>query len=96
MSLRRTESGMLDSQPKPREPLLVREAPDLVTLECALTDGKDGYRVVDVHRRHGVRYFKLVNVNAPELANWFNLEQMGELAFARGEKRANRDREVWS
>ena len=83
---------------KPKAALLVREAPDLVRYESLLTDGKDAYRVVDSHSRYGVMHFRLVNVNDPDHGQgpprfgWFSIDELGELAFAKGERREKRER----
>lgn len=94
--IHRSPGGFLKSAPKPVEPALVREAPQLVRRGTELTDGESGYRVVDHHRRVGVDHYRLVNVERPELSDqpprhgWFSIDEMGELAFGRGEQRAQR------
>jgi hypothetical protein len=87
--IRRSANGFLKAQPKPREPMLVRERPEMVRRGTQLTDGESGYEVVDRHVRLGHVWFKIENIET-RLSAWFQIEDMGELAFGRGETRATR------
>lgn len=88
--IRRSANGFLRDQPKPREPMLVRDAPGRVRLGTLLTDGRSGFKVKDRHRRTDGTWYLLENV-ADGRNGWFSAEDINELAFARGEKRALRE-----
>ena len=80
-------------------PLLVREVPNMVKRDTLLTDGTTGFKVIDEHFEHssGRRKIRLVNIDHPELSDqrphygWFDIDDIGELAFGKGERREERE-----
>jgi hypothetical protein len=91
MGRRPPTAAQVAARKPPPQPLLVRDAPQLVRRDTLLTDGSSAYRVVNHHRRHGRDHFHLVNVEQPERHGWFSITDMGELAFAKGERRQARE-----
>ena len=71
-------------------PVLVREVAEL-QVGSQLFDGKDDYRVIDRHKRHGEWWYKIINVKAEFEANavWFSHSDAGELGI-RGTRRKGR------
>lgn len=83
--------------------MLVRDAPQLVRRQTQLTDGHgNAFVVVDSVTRSGTRFFRLRNIALPDIETtpredgarrrvWFTLNEMADLAFVRGERRAERE-----
>jgi hypothetical protein len=71
--------------------LLVGHDLSLLRRGAVLTDGMSIFNVLDIHRRVDGYWYQLENAGAPEFKAWFRQADLLELAYGRGERRAQRE-----